>query len=153
MRYIIKLILCFLLLCGCGVDKRYRSENDNLSIQKKYSSNQIDFDIFIINYKDFEELLKDKYNGLILLSRSDCPFCVENFSTLVDVLNTNEDFRFYEVLVIETDELDDETKKVISDKFSINFVPTMLIMEGGKIVEIVVGLLSKDQMIKILKGQ
>ena len=53
---------------------------------------------------------------------------------------------------METDELDDESKKLISDEYSINFVPTMLIMEEGKIEEIVVGLLSTDQIIKIMKS-
>lgn len=152
MKIILKLVLVIIMLSGCGVDKRYQPDNDNLTIQNKYSSDQINFDIFIIDYDDFEELIKDKYNGLILLSRSDCPFCVENFSTLVSVLNTNEDFRFYEILIMETDELDDESKKLISDEYSINFVPTTLIMEEGKIEEIVVGLLSTDQIIKIMKG-
>ena len=152
MKIILKLVLVIIMLSGCGVDKRYQPDNDNLTIQNKYSSDQINFDIFMIDYDDFEELIKDKYNGLILLSSSGYSFCVENFSTLVSVLNTNEDFRFYEILILETDELDDEPKKLITDEYGINFVPTTLIMEEGKIEEIVVGLLSTDQIIKIMKG-
>ena len=79
MKIILKLVLVIIMLSGCGVDKRYQPDNDNLIIQNKYSSSQINFDIFIIDYDNFEELIKDKYNGLILLSRSDCRFVLRIF--------------------------------------------------------------------------
>lgn len=146
------LSLCLILLQGCNANHLYQQSNDNAEIQSKYKTEHFDFNIFLITYNEFESLVKDKYSGFILLSRSDCNFSIENFANLVKVLNTSGDFLFDEILLFETTKLDEISRKSFTEQYGISFVPTTLIMKEGDIIEIVVGLLSIDQISKILKG-
>lgn len=152
MKQTIMLSLCLILLHGCNANHLNQQVNDTYEIQNKYKTEHIDFNIFLITYNEFESLVKDKYSGFILLSRSDCAFSVENFANLVKVLNTDGDFLFDEVLLLETTELDEISKKSFTEQYGVSFVPTTLIMKEGDIIEIVVGLLSIEQISRILKG-
>lgn len=152
MRNLIKLMLCLIILNGCIVDNRYRQENDNLLVRNTYSLDHFNFDMFLIDYADLEKLIGDKYSGLVLLSRNDCEFCVENLTNLVDILNTESNFKYYEILIISTDKLEVEEKQVLMERYDISFVPTLLILKDGEIDEIVIGLLSKNQISEIMKG-
>lgn len=151
-------LILTVVLYGCSNSRlsfrKLRDSNDNSIVAKKYSLQDFEYDMYLIEYNDLVFLEKEKYSGIVLFSREDCPYCKDSLDNIVNTINKNKSrLKINEILILETDTLPNETKSKISESYGFFLVPTLTVLENGVFKETHIGILAEELVLKILKGE
>ena len=131
------LALIFLLFISIGLYGCNQENNKQEKIQ----------DIKLENISSFSELEKEilKENRAVIISRTDCPYCITYKKNLKAIKND------YKVLLIELDKLQEKNPNLrneIITKYNLVSVPTTLFIKDKKIISIKAGVLKNSDFIK-----
>ncbi|MGB4985715.1 MAG: hypothetical protein WBO70_08085 [Erysipelotrichaceae bacterium] len=141
----IMIIAVFMTMSSCAnnaaktyleLDK-YGIKDDKLSIIK-------------LSYNDFKKKDNDKIiNGLVFIVRSTCDFCpyvLQDFSTAINNNSITKD-----LYAVDSDEMSQEEKLDMVDKYGITSVPTIVIYDAGIIKSIEIGNINDDIISKLVE--
>lgn len=157
MKNKISFLLLLLVLVGCTKStitfKELRENNDNAMISEKYFLPDFEYDMYLIGERDLTNLEEKKYSGIVIFSREDCPYCKDALDDIVTVINKNDNqLKIKEILILETDTLNNDQKAKITDKYGVTVVPTISVLINGELKENHIGILSEELLLKIFEG-
>ena len=142
----ITIIIISMFLFSCSVDTKsptYLGLGD-------YGINDPNFSIEKISYDEFIELDEnEKIDGLVFVVRSTCDYCPY---ALQDFANSVKDITIAKDLyAIDSDDMTDDQKIDMVEKYGITSVPTIAVYNSGKLNSLEIGNIDEAAMEKIAK--
>lgn len=139
------------LLCSCNITTE--TKIDKSVIASEYDvSEQLNIQFYQLDYDSFTNKQKSKsFKYPILISRSDCEYCINAIKTLDEFAKEKE--TTINLYLLDSNSIDIEDKQQMIDDYSISSVPTFILMDNQSISDIETGYLSEELINKIMKGQ
>ena len=111
-------------------------------------NDDIDYDYFIdLTNTGIDTLTGEGLPFVLVISRTDCSHCVSYKPKLAKILSDNKVYAYYIDLDLANNDIIDSIKKL----YDINSTPTTLYINGGKVVDVMIGDKSESDIKSFLK--
>ena len=130
-------------------DELINSNNKNNSDKKDDDNDKVNSDYFIdLTDSGIDTLTGEGLPFILVISRTDCSHCATYKPKLAKILSDYKVYGYY----IDVDLADSDIIDSVKNLYEVNATPTTLYINGGKVVDLLVGDLPNADIITFLKN-